>query len=103
MATKSYGNPTFSRGFGRVGTTGYDVRGYDLDGNRKRSLAWVRFGWVRELRSVTGPVPFPIPVEIPRKKYHVNIPESSLAIFTKLKSSQIWFCSIRVYMGFRLL
>ena len=78
VGTKSHGNSTFSTGFGWVGTTGYDVCGYDLDENGKRSFAWVRFGWVRELRFVTGPVPFPIPVEIPREKYPGNIPERSL-------------------------
>ena len=81
VGTKSQGNSTFSTGFGWVGTTGYDVHGYDLDGNGKRSFARVRFGWVRKLRFITGPVPFPIPVEIPREKYRGNIPERSLKIF----------------------
>ena len=62
-----------------MGTTGYHVRAYDLDGNGKRSFAWVRFEWVRELRFITGPVPFPVPVEIPREKYRGNIPARSLA------------------------
>ena len=88
MGTKSHGNSTFSKGFGWVGTMGYDVRGYDLDGNGKRSFAWARFGWVRELRFITGPVPFPVPVEIPREKYRENIRERSLGNFSASSRSQ---------------
>ena len=47
VGTKSHRNSTFSTGFGWVGKTGYDTRGYDFDGNGKRSFAWVRLGWVR--------------------------------------------------------
>ena len=78
VGTRSHGNSTFSTEFCWVGTTGYDIRGYDLDGNGKRPFAWVRFGWLRELRFITGPVPFPIPVEISREKYRGNILERSL-------------------------
>ena len=60
-----------------MGTTGYDVPGYDLDGNGNISFAWVRFGWVRELPFITGPFPFPITLEISREKYCGNIPEGS--------------------------
>ena len=81
-----------------MGTTGYDVRGYDLDGNGKRSFAWVWFGWVRELQFITGPVPFHIPVETftPREKYRGNIPEKILekkSIYLMLIITRLQLCS----------